>query len=80
MIYTLVWVPEFVDDLKALPTDDATRVANNVMTLARDPRPTAGTVHDLGDDRYVLKVGDYRVLYDITGLTVRALLVTKRTP
>ena len=79
MIYTLIWEPAFIDDLKTLPTGDAVDVANNVMSLARDPRPIVGAVAELGDDMYVLHVGEYDVLYDITGLTVRALLVRRRT-
>jgi mRNA-degrading endonuclease RelE of RelBE toxin-antitoxin system len=79
VIYTLIWTPAFVNALKTLPTGDAVDVANNVMSLARDPRPIAGTVAELGDDMYVLHVGEYDVLYDITGLTVRALLVSRRT-
>lgn len=79
MIYTLIWVPAFIDDLKSLPTDAATAVANNVMGLVHDPRPATRTVLELDHDLYVLHVGDYDVMYDITGLTIRALLVTKRS-
>ncbi len=52
-------------DLRRLPLDVRFRVANALRSLANDPRPIgsrklAGTRHD-----WRIRVGDYRVIYEI---------------
>ena len=52
-------------DLRRLPLDVRFRVANALRSLANDPRPVgsrklAGTKHD-----WRIRVGDYRVIYEI---------------
>ncbi len=52
-------------DLKRLPPDVRSRVANVQRNLATDPRPVGcrkltGTKHD-----WRIRVGDYRVIYEI---------------
>ena len=52
-------------DLRRLPLDLRFRVADALRSLANDPRPVgsrklAGTKHD-----WRIRVGDYRVIYEI---------------
>jgi mRNA interferase RelE/StbE len=52
-------------DLRRLPRDVRSRVAGALRSLADDPRPVgsrklAGTKHD-----WRIRVGDYRVIYEI---------------
>jgi len=52
-------------DLRRLPLDVRSRVADALRSLADDPRPVgsrklAGTKHD-----WRIHVGDYRVIYEI---------------
>jgi mRNA interferase RelE/StbE len=51
-------------DLKAIPANFARLIANHIDLLEKDPRP-----HDSkklkGEAGYSLRVGTYRVLYDI---------------
>jgi mRNA interferase RelE/StbE len=52
-------------DLRRLPLDVRLRVADALRSLANDPRPVgsrklAGTKHD-----WRIRVGDYRVIYEI---------------
>ena len=52
-------------DLRRLPLDVRSRVADALRSLADDPRPVgsrklAGTKHD-----WRIRVGDYRVIYEI---------------
>jgi mRNA interferase RelE/StbE len=52
-------------DLRRLPFDVRTRIADALRSLAKDPRPVgsrklAGTKHD-----WRIRIGDYRVIYEI---------------
>lgn len=65
MMYRVVVERSAEKDLRRLPLDVRFRVANALRSLANDPRPIgsrklAGTRHD-----WRIRVGDYRVIYEI---------------
>ena len=51
-------------DLKGLPRKDVRRILATIKSLADDPRP-AGTKKLSGQERYRLRQGNYRILYEI---------------
>ena len=51
-------------ELEALPAKDRGRVAARIQALAEDPRP-AGAEKLSGQERYRVRQGDYRILYEI---------------
>jgi len=51
-------------ELEALPAKDRARVAARIQALAEDPRP-AGAEKLSGQERYRVRQGDYRILYEI---------------
>lgn len=59
-------------DIEALPTADRRRVVARIRALATDPRPV-GCEKLSGEEKYRLRQGDYRILYEITD---RDLIVT----
>mgnify|MGYP001209456059 CR=1 FL=1 len=62
-------------DLKRLPLREFKRIVRAMKDLARDPRPS-GSRKLVGSERdWRLRVGDYRVLYEIedAGKIVRVL-------
>ncbi|MEI2721893.1 MAG: type II toxin-antitoxin system RelE/ParE family toxin [Gemmatimonadales bacterium] len=59
-------------DIEALPTADRRRVVARIRALATDPRPV-GCEKLSGEEKYRLRQGDYRILYEITD---RELIVT----
>ena len=59
-------------DIEALPTADRRRVVARIQALATDPRPV-GCEKPSGEEKYRLRQGDYRILYEITD---RELIVT----
>jgi len=59
-------------DIEALPTADRRRVVARIQALATDPRPV-GCEKLSGEEKYRLRQGDYRILYEITD---RELIVT----
>jgi mRNA interferase RelE/StbE len=68
-------------DLKRLPAAIFHRVIAAIRTLAASPRPPgARKLHGSGRDDYRLRVGDYRVLYEVddTARLVRIMRVRHR--
>lgn len=59
-------------EIEALPTADRRRVVTRIQALATDPRPV-GCEKLSGEEKYRLRQGDYRILYEITD---RELIVT----
>lgn len=51
-------------ELEALPKKDCRRISRRIQSLAGDPRP-AGSEKLSGQEKYRLRQGDYRVLYQI---------------
>lgn len=63
--YELRFYKRFQKDLNKLPASDQVRVLNAVNALAQTPRPPGckkivGTI-----DAWRIRVGDYRILYEI---------------
>ena len=62
--YRLVIKPSAVKEIEALPRQDRPRIVAKLSSLAQDPRPP-GCERLSGRDRYRLRQGDYRILYEI---------------
>lgn len=51
-------------ELEAVPVKDRQRIVTRIRQLANDPRP-AGCEKLSGEDKYRLRQGDYRILYEV---------------
>ena len=51
-------------ELEAVPPKDRKRIAKRIEGLAADPRPP-GCEKLSGEEKYRLRQGDYRILYEI---------------
>ena len=51
-------------DLKSIPKKDVRHILSAIQSLADDPRPP-GTKKLSGQERYRLRQGNYRILYEI---------------
>lgn len=51
-------------ELAAIPLKDRQRLVTRIRQLANEPRP-AGCEKLSGEDKYRLRQGDYRILYEI---------------
>ena len=59
-------------EIEALPPRDRRRVVTKIQSLATNPRPV-GSERFSGEEKYRLREGDYRILYEIVD---RELIVT----
>ncbi|WP_309734610.1 type II toxin-antitoxin system RelE/ParE family toxin [Chamaesiphon sp. OTE_75_metabat_556] len=65
MSYTIITPKTVQKQLDALPNDVFERVAVKIQQLGEDPRPD-GVVKMKGtDNEYRIRIGDYRVRYEI---------------
>jgi mRNA interferase RelE/StbE len=62
--YTVFILPSAQKQLNKLPNAIATRIEDKMMDLATDPRPS-GCKKLKGRDAYRIRIGDYRVIYEI---------------
>lgn len=56
-------------ELEAVPQKDRQRIVTRIQQLADDPRPP-GCEKLSGEDKYRLRQGDYRILYEIVDDTL----------
>ena len=61
-------------ELEQLPPKDRARVATRIQSLRFDPRPP-GVEKLSGQERYRLRQGDYRILYEIHDELVVVIVV-----
>jgi len=64
-------------EIARLPVDVAERIWNEVEKLANDPRPS-GCVKLQGIDAWRIRIGDYRVVYEISDSVVTVTVVRVR--
>ena len=70
--YSVLIAKSAAKELEAVPRKDRLRIVEKIHGLAIDPRPF-GAEKLSGEDKYRLRQGDYRILYQIRD---RELLVT----
>ena len=75
MAYTVELKPSAAKALEALPRPDQRRIAARIDTLATDPRPVG--VKKLGgaENLYRIRVGDYRIVYQVQARRLVVLVV-----
>lgn len=62
--YSVLMTRSAARELDGVPTKDRQRIVRRIGALAEDPRP-AGAEKLSGDDKYRIRHGDYRLLYEI---------------
>ena len=73
--YRLLIKASAAKEIEALPKHDRRRIVAKITSLSRDPRPP-GCEKLSGLDRYRLRQGNYRILYEIQDLALVAVVVT----
>ena len=63
--YKLVFKKSISKDLRPIPNEDVVRILQRIETLQENPRPV-GCEKLSGQERYRLRQGVYRILYEVT--------------
>jgi mRNA interferase RelE/StbE len=66
MPYSLAIKPSALKDLQPIPKELRGRVALSILELSRNPRPPSSKKLSGAGDAYRVRLGDYRVLYEIS--------------
>lgn len=72
--YELVFKKSVAKDLRAFAKQEVERILQRIRSLADDPRP-AGCEKLSGQERYRLRQGAYRVIYEIEDARLIVLVV-----
>jgi len=77
--YSILLTKSAAKELERVPTKDRQRIVARIGALAENPRPV-GAEKLSGDDKYRIRQGDYRILYEIVDaeLTVTVVRVGNR--
>ena len=75
MAYAVVLKPAARRDLRKLPDDVRRRIASRIDALAGDPRPSGAEDLRGEPDLYRVRVGEYRILYQIESKALVVLVV-----
>jgi len=62
-------------EIAALPKRDQRRVVSAIEALATDPRPEAARKLTNSENTYRIRVGDYRVVYQVVDEILTVLVV-----
>jgi mRNA interferase RelE/StbE len=72
--YELVFKKSVAKDLRELPKIDVKRILHRIRSLADDPRPP-GCERLSGQERYRVRQGVYRIVYEINDKVLIVLVV-----
>lgn len=70
MTYTIVLTKAAERGLVGIPRADQKRIARRIDALAEDPRPDGVRKLQGAEDTYRIRVGDYRVLYEVADAVI----------
>lgn len=72
--YELVFRKSVAKDLRAFPKQEVKRILKRIESLAEDPRP-AGCEKLSGQDRYRIRQGSCRIIYEIVDARLIVLVI-----
>lgn len=65
MPYTVLLVPAAERDRKKLPPEIRSRITQTLLALEQDPRPPSVTKLSGTANRWRVRIGDYRILFEV---------------
>lgn len=78
MPYTIEFTPAALRDLKQLPKQILHRISRKIDSLADNPRPPGVERLSGSENSYRIRVGDYRILYEIRDTALLIIIVRTR--
>lgn len=73
-VYSVLIKKSATKELEAVPKKDREKLVAKIRNLANDPRPP-GSEKLAGDDKYRIRQGVYRVLYEVDDTTIVVTVV-----
>ena len=76
--YSIEWKSSALRELRKLPKQVLDRILPAVASLSTDPRPQGVRKLSGSDHTYRIRVGDYRIVYDVLDLRLVILIIRVR--
>lgn len=73
--HTIVFAPAALRQLRKLPEQDRKRIVREIESLDDDPRPPGAKKLQGADLLWRIRVGDYRVVYEIQDAKLMVLVL-----
>ncbi len=73
--YNISWKKSTKRDLKKIPKNEVVKIINAVMALSDNPKPPGSTKLTGSSLTYRIRVGNYRVIYDVHDSEIRIEVV-----
>lgn len=73
--YSIAYKPSAAKAFRKVHPDQRRRIKEAIEALATNPRPQGSTQLSGGDGEYRIRVGNYRVVYDIQNAELRILVL-----
>ncbi len=75
MCYTVEFKPSAARALRRLPRDVQARIGETITSLAENPFPQGVKKLKGEENTYRVRVGDYRIVYDVDGAALIILVL-----
>jgi mRNA interferase RelE/StbE len=75
MAYTVLLSPRADRDRRGLPDQIRLRLRNALLALETDPRPISAAKLSGEHNRWRVRVGDYRILYELNDASQQVLIL-----
>jgi mRNA interferase RelE/StbE len=76
--YAIEWKKSAVRELRRIDRDEVVRIVSAVESLAHDARPDGARKLQGSQHTYRIRVGDYRVVYDVSDAKLLIQVVRTR--
>ena len=63
--YRIIWRPSTKKDLRRVSKSKVQKIIETVEALAQEPRPLGSTKLSGSDLTYRIRVGEYRIIYEV---------------
>lgn len=80
MIYKIIFSKKVLKELSSLPVKDGKKVVSTIEDLVQDPKPVGSKKLKGSENKYRVRVGDYRIIYSIDDniLTIEIIRIGHR--
>ena len=75
MVYTVLLRPAADRDHRSLPPDVRERITQTLLSLEADPRPSGAVKLTGQHDRWRVRAGDYRIIYQVDDPMHQVLII-----
>ena len=72
--YKILFCKSVARDIRRIPNQDVRRILKTIVSLSEDPRPS-GAEQLSGQERYRVRQGNYRIIYEINDKEVLVAVV-----